>query len=113
MPCFVGEHLVTTLSNTINKLYLKIGLEFRHFKVNFTDPSNTFLNLNKSYNSIAFVPGFGLEIDLTPNLSLRMEYRIALHPKKTVQLSNAASQTTSIQTNPTIHHLNLGLAFKI
>ena len=99
--------------NPTNKLYLKIGFELRRFKANFTDPSNFLLNLNKTYNSTAFVPGLGLEIDLTPCLALRTEYRVALHPKKTVQISNAASQATAIQTKPTIHHLNLGLVFKI
>lgn len=99
--------------NTTNKLYFKVGLEYRRFKVNFTDPSNIFVNLNKTHNSTAFVPGLGHEVDLTPCLSLRTEYRIALHPKKTVEVANAASQATSIQTKPTIHHLNLGLVFKI
>lgn len=99
--------------NPTNKLYLKIGFELRRFKVSFTDSGNAFVNLNKSYNSTAFAPGFGHEVDLTPCLALRTEYRIALHPKKTIEVAHSATQSTSIQSKPTIHHLNVGLVFKM
>lgn len=99
--------------NETNKLYLKMGVELRCFKVNFRDSSNTFANLNKDYNSIAFVPGLGMEVDLTPHFSLRTEYRVALHPRKTVNITTSAIQMTTVQTTPTIHYLTLGIVFKI
>jgi opacity protein-like surface antigen len=71
------------------------------------------LNLNKSYNSTAFVPGLGMETDLTPRLSLRAEYRSALHSAKTLQTSNSQTQITVIKTRPTIHIFNVGLTVKI
>jgi len=102
--------------NQATKLYLKLGVESRRFRVNFNGAINadpTILNLNKSYNSTAFVPGLGMETDLTPRLSLRAEYRTALHPAKTVQVSNSVTQSTIIKTRPTVHLFNLGLTFKI
>lgn len=97
----------------VHKLYLKAGVELRRFKVNFADPANFFTSLSKNYNSTAFVPGIGMEVDLTPRFSLRAEYRAALHPKKTIQAVGSATQPTSVKTNPTVHHLNLGLVFRI
>jgi opacity protein-like surface antigen len=96
-----------------HKLYLKMGFELRRFKVNFTDSLNLSTNLNRSYNSTAFVPGLGMEVDLTPRFSLRMEYRVALHYKKTTQTMISAIQSTTVQIQPTIHYLNLGLVFKM
>lgn len=104
----LGYHI-----SSVHMLYLKAGVELRRFKVTFTDPTNLFTTLNKSYNSTAFVPGMGMEVELTPRFSLRAEYRAALHPKKTVQAANSALQSTSVKTKPTIHYLNLGLVFKI
>ena len=98
--------------NETHKLYLKMGVELRRFKVNFRDPSNIFVNLNKTYNSTAFVPGLGMEVELTPHFSMRTEYRIALHPKKTVNITASAAQMTTVQTTPTIHYLNLGLVLR-
>jgi opacity protein-like surface antigen len=99
--------------NPTSKFYLKMGIEFRRFKVNAIDSSSRFIGLTQSYNSTAFVPGLGMEIDLTSHFSLRAEYRIALHPQKTLQNTNGAAQSTLIRHKPTIHYLNLGLVFKI
>jgi opacity protein-like surface antigen len=99
--------------SSAHKLYFRAGVELRRFKVKFTDPANFFTSLDKSYNSTAFVPGIGMEVDITSRFSLRAEYRVALHPRKTVQAVGSAVQSTSAQTKPTIHYLNLGLVFKI
>lgn len=96
-----------------NKLYFKMGLELRRFKVNAIDSSNRYPNLTQNYNSTAFVPGIGMEVDLTSRFSLRAEYRAALHPQKTLQNTSGATQSTLIRHKPTIHYLNLGLVFKI
>ena len=100
--------------NATSKLYFKMGFELRRFEIIFTDLSNSLLSLNKSYNSTAFVPGIGIESDLTTRISLRTEYRVALHPKKISEVTSVAlSKVTSSQIKPTIHYLNVGLVFKI
>ncbi|MBM3633059.1 MAG: porin family protein [Alphaproteobacteria bacterium] len=107
--------------NPTTKLYVKLGLESRRFRTNFngtgnaavaaTDPN--LLSIVKNTTSTAFVPGFGLETDLTPRLSLRTDYRIALHPRKTTNVTNSATQFSNIRTKPTVHYFNLGLVVKI
>ena len=106
----LGYHL-----NPTNKLYLKLGFEARRFKLNFVNASNIYYNLNKNYNATAFVPGAGMEMEITPRFSIRTEYRIALYGKKTNQVTNPADSRnfTTIQTKPTIHYFNVGLTFKI
>ena len=102
--------------NTTTNVYIKLGFESRRFRINFVNPQadvDPFPSLNKNYNSTAFVPGFGVGIDLTPRFSLRTEYRIALHRKKTAQASNNAPAQTSIETKPTVHSVNVGLVVKI
>jgi opacity protein-like surface antigen len=99
--------------NSTSKFYLKMGIELRRFKVSVIDSSNLYPSLIKSYNSTAFVPGLGIEVDLTSHLSLRGEYRIALHPRKTLQTINGAAQSTIVRHKPTVHYLNLGIVFKI
>jgi opacity protein-like surface antigen len=103
--------------NQATKLYLKLGIETRRFRSNFVgtipldDPN--ILDFNKSYNSTAFVPGLGMEAEITPRFSLRTEYRTALHPVKTIETSNSPTQITNIKTRPTIHYFNIGLIFRI
>lgn len=107
----LGYHLHTT-----TKLYVKLGIETRRFKVNFNATNNLgdpLSSLNKNYHSTAFVPGLGIETELNHRFSLRAEYRTALHSKKTVSVSGVNPITTSVKTNPTIHYFNLGLTFKI
>ena len=107
--------------NPTTKLYLKLGLESRRFRTNFNGTGNAavaaadpnILSVVKNTTSTAFVPGFGLETDLTPRLSLRTDYRIALHPRKTTNVTNSATQFSNIRTKPTIHYFNLGLVVKI
>lgn len=107
--------------NATTKLYLKLGLESRRFRTNFNGAGNAaviandpnLLSITKNTSSTAFVPGFGLETDLTPRLSLRTDYRIALHPRKTTNVANSATQFSNVRTKPTVHYFNIGLVVKI
>jgi opacity protein-like surface antigen len=108
----LGYHI-----NQASKLYVKLGFECRRFRttLNANLPPNdpNLLNLNQSKNSTAFVPGLGMDTEICPRLSLRTEYRVALHNGKTVQAANSPTQYSSVKTKPTIHYFNLGLTFKI
>jgi opacity protein-like surface antigen len=104
--------------NPTSKLYIKLGIESRRFSVNFVEPIviDPFFSLNKSYRSTAFVPGLGMDVEINPRFSVRTEYRIALHRKKTVQDNNLAAAFplfTNIQAKPTIHYFNVGFVVKI
>jgi opacity protein-like surface antigen len=95
--------------NATSKLYLKLGVETRRFNINFNNPTiDPILSLNKSYRNTAFVPGLGMEVELMPRLSVRTEYRIALHPKKTVEVTGASPLITSIQTNHPLFQYGFG-----
>jgi len=101
--------------NTHSKLYLKLGLETRRFRTvfngaNVDDPN--IVNVNQKKNSTAFVPGVGLETDLCERLSLRGEYRVALHQTKTNTASDATADVTTIKVKPTIHYFNVGFTFR-
>jgi opacity protein-like surface antigen len=99
------------------KVYVKLGIESRRFRVNFTGVPNPaadpLVNLNKTYTSVAFVPGLGMEVDLTPRFSLRTEYRGAFHQAKTVQVTQSATTYTSVKTTPVIHSFTVGFTVKI
>ncbi|MBM3467955.1 MAG: hypothetical protein FJX71_00805 [Alphaproteobacteria bacterium] len=95
------------------KFYLKIGFENRRFKVNFTDPTVLYAGINRGYSSTAFVPGAGIELDLTQRFSVRGEYRVALHGKRTLQAAGVTPQATVVQTKPHIQYINVGLVVKI
>jgi len=69
--------------------YAILGIEARRFKVQFSDPVDTNIaaKIRKNYTSIAFTPGFGVRFALTKKLSLRTEYKYAMHRKKTMSSS--------------------------
>ncbi len=104
--------------NPTSLLYVRLGLESRQFNINFTSgvEASPYINLDKSYRSTAFVPGVGLEVDITPICAVRTEYRLALHRKsKLFQVNDPAiaERFTVTQTKPTIHYFNVGLVVKI
>ena len=99
------------------KVYIKLGIESRRFRVNFTGVPNAagdaLVNLNTTYTSTAFVPGLGMEVDLTPRFSLRTEYRGAFHQAKIVQVTQSATAYTIVKTTPVIHTFTVGFTVKI
>jgi opacity protein-like surface antigen len=99
--------------------YAILGVEARRFKVNFADTANNNISavVKKGYTSIAFAPGVGVRFALSKNLSLRTEYKYAMHGTKKITASarNAvqAAQTdiVTIKHKPQIHSFNVGLVY--
>lgn len=97
--------------NVSTKAYVKVGAEVRRFSTNVAG-NDDIVNHNKSYYSTGFVPGLGLEAEVTPSISVRSEYRVALHPAKQFKTSKN-NLTTNYKVTPRIHHFNVGVYFKI
>jgi opacity protein-like surface antigen len=99
--------------------YVILGVEARRFKVKFSDPTpaNVSAAINKGYTSVAFVPGIGARFALTKELSLRTEYKYAMHRSKTLNASakntaNAAqTDTVKIKHQPKVHSFNVGVVY--
>jgi opacity protein-like surface antigen len=100
--------------------YAILGVEARRFKVNFADttaPHEISAVVKKGYTSIAFAPGLGVRFALSKNLSLRTEYKYAMHRSKKITISaksdNVANQTdvVTIKHKPQIHSFNVGLVY--
>ena len=71
--------------------------------------------ISKNYTSIAFVPGLGVRFSLAKNLSLRTEYKYAMHRSKsfsdTANAAGGGRDTTTLKNSPAVHSLNLGLVY--
>ena len=97
--------------------YAIVGAEVRNFKVNFSSASTQNVNvINKKYTSIAFVPGVGVRFSLAKNLSLRTEYKYAMHRSKSLKDTRAnagagGSDTTTLKNSPAVHSLNVGMVY--
>jgi len=100
-------------------IYVIAGVEMRRFRMSFQDnsPDNTIVSKNnKSYTSTAFVPGIGTSIKLTKNVSVRAEYKYAIHPTRSTSASaaNAAlggTDTSTIKQSPRVQTFHLGLVY--
>ena len=102
--------------NPQNRAYVKLGFEIRKFVSSFRSLNHTgdlLLNHSKTYYSTAFVPGFGIETEVTPIIHLRTEYKIALHPAKLHQTIGTNPDRTAIKSKPTVHHVTVGFNVKI
>lgn len=98
--------------------YAILGLEVRNFKVKFADGSTDIAaSINKKYNSIAFAPGLGVRFSLTKNISVRTEYKYAMHRSKNITSSavnrNAGGtrDALTLKNAPKVHSFNLGLVY--
>jgi len=109
-------HLGYVINNSC-VAYAIAGAEVRRFKVSFSSASTQNTNvISKSYTSIAFAPGVGVRFSLAKNLSLRTEYKYAMHRSKSFSdtRANAAvggNDTTTLKNSPAVHSLNLGLVY--
>ena len=88
--------------------------------MNFADtiaPNEISAVVKKGYTSIAFAPGLGVRFALSKNLSLRTEYKYAMHRSKKITVSansdNIPNQTdvVTIKHKPKIHSFNVGLVY--
>jgi outer membrane autotransporter protein len=98
-------------------VYAILGVEARRFKVNFADTDDNRINakINKSYTSTAFAPGIGIRIAISKNISVRTEYKCAIHRKKEFQDTQpnpvGGNDTVKIKQSPTVHSFNVGLVY--
>jgi len=102
--------------NPQTRAYVKLGFETRKFVSSFRALNLTvdpLLNHSKTYYSTAFVPGFGIETEVTPIIHLRTEYKVALHREKTHQTIGNNPDRTAIKSKPTVHHVTVGVNVKI
>lgn len=99
-------------------LYAILGTELRKFKVSFSAQDNiTSVKIAKKYTSIAFVPGIGARFALTKNLSLKTEYRYAMH--RSNKMSGSAASTVvpgqtdevALKYQPRVHNFNIGFVY--
>lgn len=96
--------------------YIKLGFETRKFNADFNGANNNadpILNHTKGYYSTAFAPGFGIETEVTPDITFRTEYKVGLHSQKHHQTHGDHPEKTSLKTRPTMHHMTVGLHYKI
>ena len=99
--------------------YAILGIEARKFKVKFSDPvpANVSASVSKNYTSLAFVPGLGVRFALTKNISIRTEYKYAMHRSKTLDASarntaNAAqTDVVKVKHQPKVHTFNVGVVY--
>jgi opacity protein-like surface antigen len=103
-------------------IYGILGVEARKFKVGFNDSSKVIEPvINKKYTSVAFTPGVGARFAVSENLSIRAEYKCAIHKSKTINVSGInqqyraggalADQKVSIKVSPVVHSFNVGLVY--
>jgi opacity protein-like surface antigen len=97
--------------------YAILGMEARKFNVKFDDipPVQMNVKINKSYTSIAFAPGVGARFALTKNLSIRTEYKYAMHRSKklTDTAGNGFGQIDriTVKHQPKVHAFNVGVVY--
>ena len=104
-------------------IYGILGVEARKFKVGFNDSSKAIEPvINKKYTSVAFTPGVGARFAVSENLSIRAEYKCAMHKSKTINASGInqiaanlpgalADQKVSMKVSPVVHSFNIGLVY--
>jgi opacity protein-like surface antigen len=99
-------------------LYAIAGLDVRQIKVKFSEsasPIDIHATANKKCTSIAFAPGVGVRFSLTKNISLRTEYKYAMHRIKkltgTATNPNGGADTVTMKSSPKVHSFNLGVVY--
>ena len=109
-------HLGYTFNNCI--IYAIAGAEVRRFKAEFSsgDKDAIAAEVSKNYTSTAFAPGLGVRVNLSKNVSIRTEYKYAIHRKKTLNATatNAAiggKDNITLKASPTIQTFNVGLVY--
>ncbi len=99
-------------------VYAIAGIDVKRFKVTFSDTANPIgvhAAINKSYTSTAFAPGIGMRLAVSKNISLRTEYKCAIHRKKDFESTQTnpaiGNDTVKIKHSPTVHSFNVGLVY--
>lgn len=101
------------LANDKAVAYLIAGVESRRIKMKYVDENNDIAAAGqpkKSYTSIAFVPGVGVKFNVAKSLSMRAEYKYAMHGKKKMAAS-AGTETVTVKNTPQIHSFQIGAVY--
>lgn len=114
---FGGAFHLGFIANNNSIIYAILGIESRRFKVKFSDsatPKDISAVIDKNYISTAFAPGLGVRFTLSKNLSLKTEYKCALHPNKKLSDTRAGvggQDTVTIKHSPQIHSFSVGVVY--
>ncbi len=117
---FGGALHIGYIPHEVCAVYAILGLEVRRFRMSFensaTRDQDVFSLNNKSYNSVAFVPGIGARLNLTKNVSMRAEYKFALHRSKSTSASApntgiGGTDTSTLKQSPRIQTFHLGVVY--
>lgn len=98
-------------------VYAIIGLDVKRFKVSFSDtvsPAIINASISKSYTSPAFAPGIGVRLAVSKNISIRTEYKCAIHRKKSFDaaaVGGLGTDAIKVKHSPTVHSFNVGLVY--
>lgn len=98
-----------------HKAYIKLGAEIKKFSTEFKGKdilNDCLIDHNRSFYSVAFVPGFGIETEVDPKTIFRTEYHISLHPAKEFRVENK-SPKTALKVKPRNHNVTFGIYFKM
>jgi len=104
-------HLGYALNNSI--VYAIVGVEGRRFKLTYSQVNPA--AISKGYTSTAFVPGLGLRLGLGKNFSARVEYKCAIHPRKSISTTapvpGAGTETITVKSTPQVHSVQVGCIY--
>lgn len=101
------------LANDKAIAYIIAGVESRRVKMKYTDENNDIAPAGqpkKSYTSVAFVPGVGVRFNVAKSLSMRAEYKYAMHKKKKMA-ATAGTETLTVKNTPQIHSFQIGAVY--
>ena len=98
--------------------YAILGVEARKFNIKFSaDSALSSATISKNYRSIAFAPGVGVRFALAKNISIRTEYKYAMHRSKTFTSSAAhaafpdQTDMATVKHQPKAHTFNVGVVY--
>lgn len=98
-------------------IYAILGLEHRRFQVSFQDPVQpdpSAISVSKKHSSLAFTPGVGMLLKVARNISVRGEYKYALHRSKTAVETapiGGIDNRSTLKTSPGVHTVHIGLIY--
>ncbi|MDF3033376.1 MAG: hypothetical protein K0R76_330 [Alphaproteobacteria bacterium] len=118
---FGGAFHIGYIPHEACALYAILGLEMRRFRMNYQNEGapapDVYSTNSKSYNSTAFVPGVGARINLAKNVSMRVEYKYALHPSRSTTSPAArnavigGTDTSTLKQSPRVQTLHVGFVY--
>jgi hypothetical protein len=108
--------IAARLGMTLNTwlAYVKLGYESAQFEAKFTDTfaaAPNQINGKKKSRINGFVPGFGMETKLTPNVMFGGEWTYSMYSRKTYKAAAGTTEVTA-KSKPSIGDFKLRLSYK-